>query len=82
MLKNIKLTGVYKFANSAEEKPSKEEYLKDNNNAIEFIKRKYEKGCIFGQDELLHNGLYKYLGYIYTFNLKKFLNEVSLSKTM
>lgn len=40
-----------------------------------FLASKYVRGCVFGQDLLIQDGVFKYLGWIYDFKpyLKKYL---------
>ena len=61
---------IYNFTGKA-----KEENKIDFKKPEEFLKRKFEKGCIFGQDNLLRNGIYKEMGWSYDFKpfLKRFL---------
>ena len=42
-------------------------------NANEFLKSKYTKGCIFGREELQSTGTYKLMGYRY--NFRDYLNR-------
>lgn len=61
---------IYNFTGKA-----KEENKIDFKEPGEFLKRKFEKGCIFGQDNLLRTGTYKEMGWSYDFKpfLKRFL---------
>lgn len=41
--------------------------------AIEFLKEKYQRGCIFGLDNLHHRGVYRLSGW--EFNFRPFLKR-------
>jgi hypothetical protein len=61
---------IYKFSDTATEKPTLE-----ISNPLEFLKSKYQRGCIFGLDNLQRSGTYKLMGWAYDFKplLKKYI---------
>ncbi len=53
----------YKFSSTAiEHKP-----LFSNITVTDFLNNKYDKGCIFGRENLMKSGVYKYRGWAYDF---------------
>lgn len=69
----MKTVTRYKFSSSAKEVPPME--IEDG---MQFVKSKYIKGCIFGQDNLLRSGTYKLAGWSY--DLKPFLKRIIVNQ--
>ena len=63
---------AYKFSNTA--LSNKPDILKGL-TPIEFLETKYQRGCIFGLDNLQRSGRYRLMGWCYDFSpfLKKYL---------
>jgi len=61
-----------KFSQTAVENPPN---ILGNMTPIQFLLYKYDKGCIFGLDNLQHSGLYRYMGWAFDFSpyMKRFL---------
>jgi hypothetical protein len=62
----------YKFSETATDKVPD---ILNGKSEIDFLKSKYQKGCIFGLNNLQHNGCYKLSGWCFDFRpfLKKFI---------
>jgi hypothetical protein len=55
---------AYKFSKTAtEEQPD----ILQGKTEIEFLKSKFQKGCIFGLDNLMQSGCYKVMGWSFDF---------------
>lgn len=67
---SLEITQVFAFSNSATEHAPD---ILNGRQAAEWLKERYVRGCIFGLDNLMYHGCYKLSGWLYRFNMPKFL---------
>lgn len=62
----------YRFSESATETPSD---ILNGLTPAQFLKKKYNTGCVFGLDTLKKSATYRYMGWLYDFtpHMKRFL---------